>query len=61
MGLQINQLIFSITLATLFSTIAGISAAFLLSKTKNARRTDPMKNPGAEGVASASETTPPPE
>ena len=32
MGLQINQLIFSITLATLFSSIAGITGALVLSK-----------------------------
>ena len=43
MGLQINQLIFSITLATLCSSIAGASAAYLLSKTKAQRRSDPQK------------------
>lgn len=43
MGLQINQLIFSITLATLISTIAGISAAFLLSRVRQFRETNPMQ------------------
>ena len=41
MGLQINQLFFSITLATLFSTIAGILAALGLSKLRHYRATDP--------------------
>lgn len=43
MGLQINQLVFSITLATFFSTIAGILAAFGLSKLRRYRTTDPLK------------------
>ena len=43
MGLQINQLVFSITLATLFSTIAGIAAAVGLSKLKRFRATNPMR------------------
>ena len=43
MGLQINQLVFSITLATLFSTIAGISAAYGLSRLKRYRKSNPMK------------------
>lgn len=43
MGLQINQLIFSITLATLFSTIAGISGAFALSRLRQFRKTNPMQ------------------
>ncbi len=43
MGLQINQLIFSIIIATTFSTLAGITAAFLLSKLKRYRRTDPLR------------------
>lgn len=43
MGLQINQLIFTIILATIFSTIAGASAAYLLSKTKRNRASDPMR------------------
>lgn len=43
MGLQINQLIFSITLATLFSTIAGIAAAFLLGRLRRFRASDPTK------------------
>jgi spore maturation protein A len=42
MGLQINQLVFSITLATLFSTIAGAAAAYLLSKTRRNRASNPM-------------------
>lgn len=44
MGLQINQLVFSITLATLFSTIAGILAAKFLSRTRRNRASDPMLN-----------------
>ena len=43
MGLQINQLIFSITIATLFSTVAGIAAAKLLSRTKRNRASNPMR------------------
>jgi spore maturation protein A len=43
MGLQINQLVFSITLATFFSTIAGITAAIGLSKLKRFRATNPMR------------------
>ncbi|NBC17922.1 MAG: nucleoside recognition protein [Bacteroidetes bacterium] len=42
MGLQINQLVFSITLATLFSTIAGAAAAYFLSRTKRNRASNPM-------------------
>ena len=41
MGLQINQLFFSITLATLFSTIAGILGALGLSKLNRYRASDP--------------------
>ena len=43
MGLQINQLIFSITLATLFSTIAGASAAYFLSRLRTYRRSNPLR------------------
>ena len=43
MGLQINQLVFSITLATLCSTIAGITAAKLLSKLRRFRKTSPVR------------------
>lgn len=43
MGLQINQLIFSITLATLFSTIAGIIGAIVLSKLPWFRTTAPHR------------------
>ncbi len=43
MGLQINQLVFSITIATFFSTVAGILAAFALGKLRRFRATDPMK------------------
>ncbi len=42
MGLQINQLFFSITLATFFSTIAGILGALGLSKLRRYRKTDPQ-------------------
>ena len=44
MGLQINQLIFSITLATLFSTIAGIAGALILSKMPWFRVSAPHRN-----------------
>jgi len=47
MGLQINQLVFSITLATLFSTIAGILGAYGLSKLKRFEATNPMKESGS--------------
>ncbi len=47
MGLQINQLVFSITLATLFSTIAGILGAYGLSKLKRFKVTNPMKESGS--------------
>ena len=43
MGLQINELFFSITLATLFSTIVGITAALGLSKLRRYRQSDPMR------------------
>lgn len=43
MGLQINQLIFSITLATFFSTIAGIVGALVLSKLPWFRATAPHR------------------
>ena len=43
MGLQINQLFFSITLATLFSTIAGITGALVLSKMPWFRATAPHR------------------
>jgi len=42
MGLQINQLFFSITLATLFSSIAGILGAYGLSRLRRFRRSNPM-------------------
>lgn len=44
MGLQINQLFFSITLATLFSSIAGIAGAYGLSRLRRFRRSDPFRN-----------------
>jgi spore maturation protein A len=47
MGLQINQLIFSITLATLFSTIAGIVGTIALSKLPWFRVTAPHRNADA--------------
>ncbi len=47
MGLQINQLIFSITLATLFSTIAGIVGTIALSKLPWFRVTAPHRNDGS--------------
>jgi spore maturation protein A len=41
MGLQINELFFSITLATLFSSIAGILGALGFSKLKRYRESNP--------------------
>ena len=43
MGLQVNELFFSITLATLCSSIAGILGALGLSKLNRYRKTDPMR------------------
>lgn len=43
MGLQINQLIFAIILATTFSTIAGILAAWGMSRMKTFRVTAPHR------------------
>lgn len=42
MGLQVNQLFFSITLATLFSSIAGILGALALSKLRTFRASNPQ-------------------
>ena len=58
MGLQINQLIFSITLATLFSTIAGIIGALTLSKLPWFKVTAPHRNADddTEAGLSASES-----
>jgi spore maturation protein A len=44
MGLQINELFFSITLATFFSSIAGISGALFLSNLQRYRDTDPQRH-----------------
>lgn len=44
MGLQINQLFFSITLATFFSTIAGILGALALSRLPYFQATAPHRN-----------------
>lgn len=46
MGLQINQLIFSITLATLCSTIVGATAAYLLARTGWFRSSSPVRQAG---------------
>lgn len=45
MGLQINQLIFAIILATLISTTLGVVAAKLLQRLPAYRRTDPGQLP----------------
>lgn len=50
MGLQINQLLFSITLATFFSTIAGIVGTIFLSRLPWFRSTAPHR------IASANES-----
>lgn len=49
MGLQINQLFFSITLATLFSTIAGILGTLFLSRLRRFRESSPHRNHEVEG------------
>ena len=59
MGLQINQLIFSITLATLFSTIAGIVGALVLSKMPWFRVSAPHRNHTPEKENSSDEASPP--
>ena len=46
MGLQINQLIFSITLATLCSTIVGATAAYFLARTGWFRSSSPVRQAG---------------
>jgi spore maturation protein A len=53
MGLQINQLFFSITLATLCSTIAGILGTLALHRVPYFRKTSPHHNSdsGADGSA----------
>ncbi len=51
MGLQINQLFFSITLATLCSTIAGILGTLALHKVPYFRATAPHRNNDAEAEA----------
>jgi len=48
MGLQINQLIFSITLATLFSTIAGIVGTLTLSRLPWFKVSAPHRNDGSD-------------
>ena len=42
MGLQVNQLVFGIIVATVISTTSGLIAAKLLAKTKRYRATNPM-------------------
>jgi spore maturation protein A len=46
MGLQINQLIFSITLATLCSTIVGATAAYFLARSPWYKSSSPVRNAG---------------
>ena len=60
MGLQINQLIFSITLATLFSTIAGIVGALVLSKLPWFRVSAPHRNQNTEEPEPPDNASPPP-
>lgn len=44
MGLQVNELVFSITIATALTTVAGIAGAIFFSRMKRFSDTDPMKN-----------------
>ena len=53
MGLQINQLFFSITLATLCSTVAGIAGTLLLHRVPYFRKTSPHRTAEAETGDSA--------
>lgn len=43
MGLQVNELVFGIIIATVISTTTGLIAAKLLAKTKRFKATDPMR------------------
>ena len=56
MGLQINQLFFSITLATLFSTIAGIVGTLLLHRVPYFRKDSPHHNTETDAGDSAGTT-----
>lgn len=60
MGLQINQLIFSITLATFFSTIAGIVGTLFLSRLPWFKVSAPHRNQKTE-AHDASSPSPPDE
>jgi spore maturation protein A len=55
MGLQINQLFFSITLATLCSTIAGILGTLALHRMPWFRATAPHRIADATDTESAEE------
>jgi spore maturation protein A len=44
MGLQVNELVFSIALATACTTVAGITGAVLLSRMKRFADTNPTEN-----------------
>jgi spore maturation protein A len=58
MGLQINQLIFGIIIATLISTTCGVIAAKALQRTRWYRKTDPHRPRDDDGApGSAGETT----
>jgi len=57
MGLQVNQLFFSITLATLCSTIAGILGTLALHQVPYFRATAPHRNAEVEGDDSADATS----
>jgi spore maturation protein A len=46
MGLQINQLIFSITLATLCSSIVGAASAYFLARSRWFRSSSPIRQAG---------------
>lgn len=52
MGLQVNELVFGIILATLISTSCGVIAAKLLAKTKRNRASDPRVIAAAAASAS---------
>jgi spore maturation protein A len=49
MGLQINQLFFSILICTALSLVVAIIAAKLLGRLRMYRATDPMLAPPKEG------------
>lgn len=57
MGLQVNELVFGIIVATAVSTTCGVIAAKVLAKTRWYRDSNPMLHADDEGADNASETS----